>query len=106
MEFRRVLFRSACARNDADSRGATGRDLADLGDDQRRSVPPRAPARVRPEERRVGKERRSRGWSSDVCSSDLPAPGTTQTPVAPLAGTWQTWVTTSGDQFRPAPPPE
>jgi membrane-associated phospholipid phosphatase len=35
-----------------------------------------------------------------------PAPGTTQTPVAPLAGTWQTWVTTSGDQFRPAPPPE
>jgi len=25
----------------------------------------------RPEERRVGKECRSRDWSSDVCSSDL-----------------------------------
>jgi membrane-associated phospholipid phosphatase len=26
--------------------------------------------------------------------------------VAPMAGTWQTWVMTSNDQFRPAPPPE
>jgi membrane-associated phospholipid phosphatase len=29
-----------------------------------------------------------------------------ETPVAPLAGSWQSWVTTSNDQFRPAPPPE
>jgi hypothetical protein len=27
-------------------------------------------------------------------------------PVFPLAGSWKTWVMTSGDQFRPAPPPE
>jgi hypothetical protein len=26
-------------------------------------------------------------------------------PVAPLAGTWKTWVLTSGDQFLPPPPP-
>ncbi len=33
-------------------------------------------------------------------------PGLVETPLAPLAGAWQTWVLTSGDQFRPAPPPE
>jgi membrane-associated phospholipid phosphatase len=33
-------------------------------------------------------------------------PGMVETPVAPMAGTWQTWVMTSNDQFRPAPPPE
>ncbi|HKG27220.1 MAG TPA: phosphatase PAP2 family protein [Thermomicrobiales bacterium] len=32
--------------------------------------------------------------------------GFVETPVAPLAGSWQPWVMTSGDQFRPAPPPE
>jgi hypothetical protein len=26
-------------------------------------------------------------------------------PAEPLAGTWKTWVLTSGDQFRPGPPP-
>jgi len=26
-------------------------------------------------------------------------------PVFPLAGTWKTWALTSGDQFRPGPPP-
>jgi membrane-associated phospholipid phosphatase len=25
--------------------------------------------------------------------------------VTPMAGTWKTWVLTSGDQFRPVPPP-
>ncbi len=33
-------------------------------------------------------------------------PGFVETPLAPLAGDQQTWVMTSGDQFRPAPPPE
>ncbi len=33
-------------------------------------------------------------------------PAMIDTPVAPLAGTWQTWVMTSNDQFRPAAPPE
>jgi len=33
-------------------------------------------------------------------------PGFVETPFAPLAGAQQTWVMTSGDQFRPAPPPE
>lgn len=28
-----------------------------------------------------------------------------ETPVTPLAGSWKTWVLTSGDEFRPAPPP-
>lgn len=32
-------------------------------------------------------------------------PGMVETPVAPLAGTWRSWVTTSNDQFRPASPP-
>jgi membrane-associated phospholipid phosphatase len=30
---------------------------------------------------------------------------TGENPLAPMAGTWQTWVLTSPDQFRPAPPP-
>ncbi|HEX5991953.1 MAG TPA: phosphatase PAP2 family protein, partial [Thermomicrobiales bacterium] len=29
-----------------------------------------------------------------------------ETPVEPLAGTWETWVLPSGDAVRPAPPPE
>jgi membrane-associated phospholipid phosphatase len=33
-------------------------------------------------------------------------PGMVETPVAPMAGSWQSWVTTGNDQFRPAPPPE
>ena len=33
-------------------------------------------------------------------------PGIVETPLAPLAGAQQTWVLTSGDQFRPAAPPE
>ena len=33
-------------------------------------------------------------------------PGFVETPLNPLAGSWQTWVMTSGDQVRPAPPPE
>ncbi|MEX2619994.1 MAG: phosphatase PAP2 family protein [Egibacteraceae bacterium] len=32
-------------------------------------------------------------------------PGSVQVPVSPLAGTWETWVLESGDQFRPPPPP-
>src|SRR5918993_1911492 len=32
-------------------------------------------------------------------------PGFVETPFAPLAGAQTTWVMTSGDQFRPAPPP-
>lgn len=34
-----------------------------------------------------------------------PPPGKVANPVAPLAGTWKTWVLKSGDQFRPGPPP-
>ena len=30
---------------------------------------------------------------------------TPATPVTPLAGSWKTWALTSGDEFRPAPPP-
>ncbi len=33
-------------------------------------------------------------------------PGFVDTPVSPMAGTWKTWVMTSGDQYRPAPPPK
>jgi len=32
-------------------------------------------------------------------------PGSVQVPVSPLAGTWDTWVLASGDQFRPPPFP-
>jgi membrane-associated phospholipid phosphatase len=34
-----------------------------------------------------------------------PQPGSVANPVSPLAGTWKTWVLTSGRQFRPGPPP-
>ena len=34
-----------------------------------------------------------------------PPTGKVANPVSPLAGTWKTWVMTSGDQFRPGPPP-
>jgi membrane-associated phospholipid phosphatase len=32
-------------------------------------------------------------------------PGFVDPPMEPLASTWRCWVLTSGDQFRPAPPP-
>lgn len=32
-------------------------------------------------------------------------PGSVQVPVSPMAGSWETWVLESGDQFRPPPPP-
>lgn len=34
-----------------------------------------------------------------------PPPGSTANPVQPLAGTWKTWVMSSGSQLRPGPPP-
>ncbi len=34
-----------------------------------------------------------------------PQPGSVANPVSPLAGSWDTWVLTSGGQFRPGPPP-
>jgi membrane-associated phospholipid phosphatase len=32
-------------------------------------------------------------------------PGFVDPPMEPLASTWHTWALTSGDEFRPAPPP-
>ena len=32
-------------------------------------------------------------------------PGFVDPPMEPLAGTWHTWALTSGDEFRPLPPP-
>jgi membrane-associated phospholipid phosphatase len=46
--------------------------------------------------------------SSQVFSGSFPAtPGvwSSANPVTPLAGTWHTWVLTSGSQFRPSAPP-
>ena len=46
--------------------------------------------------------------SSEVWSGNVPRGlGTFAgvNPVEPLAGTWRTWVLTSGNQFRPGPPP-
>lgn len=34
-----------------------------------------------------------------------PPPGSAAGPVQPVAGTWKTWVMSSGRQFRPPPPP-
>ncbi|MDQ6616548.1 MAG: vanadium-dependent haloperoxidase [Actinomycetota bacterium] len=34
-----------------------------------------------------------------------PPPGSVSPPIAPLAGSWKTWVMRSPDQFRPPPPP-
>ena len=33
-------------------------------------------------------------------------PAFAEVPIEPLGGTWKPWVMASGDQFRPAPPPE
>ncbi|HVM14375.1 MAG TPA: phosphatase PAP2 family protein [Egibacteraceae bacterium] len=33
-------------------------------------------------------------------------PGSVQVPVSPMAGSWDTWVLESGDQFRPGPFPD
>ena len=46
--------------------------------------------------------------SADPWTGSVPTePGhwTGENPALPTAGTWQTWVLTSGDQFRPSPPP-
>jgi membrane-associated phospholipid phosphatase len=42
-------------------------------------------------------------WTGTVPSGPGLWSGTN--PIEPLAGTWKTWVLTSGDQFRPGPPP-
>jgi len=34
-----------------------------------------------------------------------PPPGSVANPVQPCAGEWKTWALTSGNQFRPGPPP-
>ncbi len=43
------------------------------------------------------------GSMPDTSGHWVPNAGTQ--PVGPLAGTWRTWVLTSGNQFRPGPPP-
>ena len=45
-----------------------------------------------------GKRPRGRGYWE-------PPPGSLARPVAPLAGTWKTWVLRDGRQLRPGPPP-
>jgi membrane-associated phospholipid phosphatase len=45
------------------------------------------------------------GRLTDPGSWQPTPPGFFQQPIEPLAGTWRTWVLTSGDQYRPAPPP-
>jgi membrane-associated phospholipid phosphatase len=42
-------------------------------------------------------------WTGSVPTE--PGHWTGENPAAPTAGTWQTWVLASPDQFRPAPPP-
>jgi len=42
-------------------------------------------------------------WDREMPSE--PGHWTGENPVDPLAGTWQTWVLSSGDQVRPPPPP-
>ncbi len=42
-------------------------------------------------------------WTGSVPTE--PGHWTGENPALPMAGTWQTWVLASGDQFRPDPPP-
>jgi membrane-associated phospholipid phosphatase len=42
-------------------------------------------------------------WTGSVPTE--PGHWTGENPIFPMAGTWDTWVLESGDQFRPAPPP-
>ena len=50
-------------------------------------------------------DRRWDGTRPHTRGSWQPPPGSTARPVSPLAGTWRTWVMTSGRQFRPPPFP-
>jgi membrane-associated phospholipid phosphatase len=42
-------------------------------------------------------------WTGSIPTD--PGYWTGENPAFPMAGTWQTWVLTAPDQFRPAPPP-
>jgi hypothetical protein len=42
-------------------------------------------------------------WAGSVPTE--PGHWTGENPILAMAGTWQTWVLESGDQFRPVPPP-
>lgn len=48
-------------------------------------------------------DRTNSPWDGTIPTD--PTGWTGENPILPQAGTWQTWVLTSGDQFRPEPPP-
>jgi membrane-associated phospholipid phosphatase len=52
-----------------------------------------------------GHDRRFTGSPPRTKGSWRPPPGSLARPVSPMAGTWRTWVMSSGSQFRPPPFP-
>jgi len=55
--------------------------------------------------KRDGADRRFTGSPPKSKGSWRPPPGSLARPVSPMAGTWRTWVMSSGSQFRPPPFP-
>ncbi len=55
--------------------------------------------------RRDGSDRRWHGRVPHAPGSWAPPPGSAARPVSPGAGTWRTWVLSSGGADRPPPPP-
>lgn len=55
--------------------------------------------------KRDGSDRKWNGDRPHDKGSWQPPPGSTARPVAPLGGTYRTWIMTSGRQFRPPPFP-
>ena len=96
----------ALATEAAESRlmaGAAFRSDIDVGLELGRAVGERAAERSR-------NDNFSAQWDPTTKPSGPgywePTPPNFADPAAPLAGSWTPWVMASGDQFRPAPPPE
>jgi hypothetical protein len=81
--------------------GAAGQPAAAAGLELGREVAERVIARARQD----GAERKWKGEVPRFRGAWRPPPGSAARPVAPLAGSWRTWVLPSGDALRPPPPP-
>jgi PAP2 superfamily len=90
------------ARLDADAEAGRGSAGERAGLELGRAVAERVIAIARAD----GSDREWDGRRPDFHGAWAPPPGSTAEPVAPLGGTWRTWVLESGSEVRAAPPPD